>query len=184
MTKYLPTIIELHETVTELRKSEEWLDGIPDWMQELHQEHSSRKAEIDELEAAIAEATQERRGTEGQINEIREKVKHYQEQISLVRNQREYGALLQEIDGAKEEIKGLEEQALAAMERQEEAERQLQEIRSRIEGGESFEALALELSEDPGSRELEGDLGFFESGQGRGDQGLHDQGEHRGQSQW
>ena len=133
MTKYLPTIIELHETVTELRKSEELLDGIPDWMQELHQEHSSRKAEIDELEAAIAEATQERRGTEGQINEIREKVKHYQEQISLVRNQREYGALLQEIDAAKEEIKGLEEQALAAMERQEEAESKLAEEREGFE---------------------------------------------------
>jgi hypothetical protein len=129
MSQYLPTVIELHEAVTKLRAAEELLDGIPDWMQELHQEHSSRKSEIDELDAAIAEATQERRGTEGEINEIREKVKHFQEQISLVRNQREYGALLQEIDAAKEQIKGLEDLALAAMERQEEAESKLGEER-------------------------------------------------------
>ena len=100
MSNYLPTVIELHAAVTKLRTAEELLDGIPDWMQELHEEHSARKAEIDELDAA-----------------------------SLVRNQREYGALLQEIDGAKEQIKGLEEQALAAMERQEEAESKLGEER-------------------------------------------------------
>ena len=75
MNQQLATVIELHATVTKLRAAEELLVGIPDWMQELHQEHSSRKSEIDELEAAIAEATQERRGTEGEINEIREKVK-------------------------------------------------------------------------------------------------------------
>lgn len=45
-----------------------------------------------------------------------------------------------------------------------EAERQLYRIRSRIEAGESFESLAREFSEDPGSRELGGDLGFFPRG--------------------
>jgi peptidyl-prolyl cis-trans isomerase D len=45
-----------------------------------------------------------------------------------------------------------------------EAERQLYRVRSRIEAGESFEALARELSEDPGSRAQGGDLGFFPRG--------------------
>lgn len=144
MNQYLPTVIELHAARTKLRAAEELLDGIPDWMQELHEEHSARKSEIDELDAAIAEATQERRGTEGEINEIREKVKHYQEQISLVRNQREYGALLQEIDAAKEQIKGFEELALAAMERQEEAETKLGEERQGFEELDARYAVELE----------------------------------------
>ena len=50
---------------------------------------------------------------------MRQKVRHFQEQIGLVRNQREYGALLQEIDTAKAKIRELEEQVLEAMERQE-----------------------------------------------------------------
>lgn len=45
------------------------------------------------------------------------------------------------------------------------AEEELQQIRRRVESGEDFAALAAELSEDPGSREQGGDLGFFGRGQ-------------------
>jgi peptidyl-prolyl cis-trans isomerase D len=43
----------------------------------------------------------------------------------------------------------------------EEAEKELQKIRARIEAGEDFSKLASEVSEDPGSRAKGGDLGFF-----------------------
>lgn len=43
----------------------------------------------------------------------------------------------------------------------EEAREELARIRQRIEGGEEFEAVAREVSEDPGSAEQGGDLGFF-----------------------
>ena len=45
-----------------------------------------------------------------------------------------------------------------------EVEGRLREIRSRIEGGEDFAALASELSDDPGSKTRGGDLGFFGRG--------------------
>ena len=41
---------------------------------------------------------------------------------------------------------------------------QMQEIRARIERGEDFAAVAAEVSEDPGSKEGGGDLGFFGRG--------------------
>ena len=47
----------------------------------------------------------------------------------------------------------------------EEASRELEAIRQRIEGGEDFAAVAQEVSEDPGSAQRGGDLGMFGRGQ-------------------
>lgn len=129
MPEQLSTIVELQQALDELKAAEELLGGIPDWMQELHEEHSQQKAVIDELEAEVESAAQANRTAENEIADLREKVKHFQEQIGLVRNQREYGALLQEIDGAKQQISSFEDQALAALETQEEASGRLNEER-------------------------------------------------------
>ena len=43
--------------------------------------------------------------------------------------------------------------------------KQAEEIRARVAGGEDFAELASSLSEDPGSKESGGDLGFFKRGQ-------------------
>lgn len=127
MAGQLPTIVELQQAIDELNAAEQLLAGIPDWMQELHDEHSARQAAIDSLRAEVEDTVQARRIAEGEISDLREKVKHFQEQIGLVRNQREYGALLQEIDAAKQQIRAHEERALAAMEQQEEAAKRLRE---------------------------------------------------------
>ncbi len=126
---HLQTVIELQQALDKMRATEELLAGIPDWMQELHEQHSARNAEIESLETEIESLIQERRAHEAEIADYREKVKHYQEQISQVRNQREYGALLQEIDTAKRQIHNLEEQALATLESQEEIGSRLAEER-------------------------------------------------------
>lgn len=129
MNQPLETVVVLQQTLDQLKAAEERLHGIPDWMRELHEEHSGRKAEIDALETEVDEAASEKRAAEISALDLQEKLRHYQEQISLVRTQREYGALLQEIDTAKRQIKELEEQALAALERQEQAQARLAEER-------------------------------------------------------
>jgi predicted nucleic acid-binding Zn-ribbon protein len=123
----LKIIVELQHAIDELNTAEELLAGIPDWMQELHEEHSRQKAEMDGLQAALEEAELAKRTADGEISDLQAKVKHFQEQIGMVRNQREYGALLQEIDTAKEQISAVEERELAAMEQGDEAQRLLDE---------------------------------------------------------
>lgn len=123
-THPLDTIVALQHALGRLAAAEERLAGIPDWMRELHAEHSARKAEIEALSAVAAEAASERRTAELEIGTAQERLKHYQQQISLVRTQREYGALLHEIDTAKVQIKGFEDQAFQAMERHEQAQKQ------------------------------------------------------------
>jgi len=123
----LKIVVELQQAIDELTAAEELLGGIPEWMQELHEEHSRQKAEMDGLQAALDEADQAKRAADTEISDLQAKVKHFQEQIGMVRNQREYGALLQEIDTAKEQISATEERDLSSMEQGEEAKRLLDE---------------------------------------------------------
>ncbi len=115
----IDTIVNLQQAHDELKAAEELLQGIPDWMRELHDEYSTRRTEIGAIETLIAEADAERRTAEAEVTDSQEQLKHYQEQIGRVRNQREYSALLQEIDLIKQQIQRSEEQGIEAMERQE-----------------------------------------------------------------
>src|SRR5687768_12437856 len=110
-TQHLRTIVRLQRALDELRRAERQLAGVPDWMEELHGQHSARLAEIAAVQEAAEEAARNRRRAEGAIQEAAEKLKHFQQQVSLVRTQREYSALLTEIDTVKASIKSLEEQA-------------------------------------------------------------------------
>jgi len=67
MNQNLQHILELQTTLTQLREAEQRLQGIPDWMRELHAEHTKRKTEIETTEAAAAEAARQRRQAEGGV---------------------------------------------------------------------------------------------------------------------
>jgi hypothetical protein len=129
MSGPLQAILPLQTALDELKAAEEQLSGIPEWMEELHVEHSQQLAEIAALEQAVEEARAERRKAEGEIADAQEKLKRYQQQINLVSTQREYGALLQEIDTTKTQIQTSENEGLEAMERREQAEKELEDKR-------------------------------------------------------
>lgn len=133
MPGHLEAVVALHDALTKLDYAEQRLHGIPDWMRELHDEHSAAKAEIEEIEQAIADAGSERRSAEGAADEAREKLKRYQKQINEVSTQREYGALLQEIDTVKQQISDGETEALEAMERAEELSGELETKREEFQ---------------------------------------------------
>jgi predicted nucleic acid-binding Zn-ribbon protein len=124
-TSHLRTVVRLQAALDALRRAERQLAGVPDWMDELHEQHSARLAVIAAVGEAAQQASADRRKAEAAIQDANEKLKHYQQQISMVRTQREYSALLQEIDTVKGSIKGLEEQALAGMEGTEQAQAKL-----------------------------------------------------------
>jgi predicted nucleic acid-binding Zn-ribbon protein len=129
MNPHLETIVELQGAISQLKEAEQRLHGIPDWMRDLHEEHAARKAEIEALEQSAEEASRERRTAEAATQDAQEKLKKYQQQINRVSTQREYGALLQEIDTVKTQISSHEEQGLSALERHDKAQQELAEKR-------------------------------------------------------
>lgn len=150
--QHLQILRRLQQALDDLKRAERQLAGVPDWMAELHDQHSARLAEIAAVEEAADEAARNRRKAEAAILDANEKLKHFQQQVSMVRTQREYSALLTEIDTVKASIKALEEEALAGMEGYEEAQRRLAEERTAFAelDGRYQEALERWQAERPG----------------------------------
>lgn len=122
MSGHLDAIVSLHTTLIELTAAEGRLSSVPEWMRELHDEHSERKAEIEAVEADSLAAEQARRESEAALNDAEEQQKRYQEQLGKVSTQREYGALLKEIDTTKAQISESEQAAIEAAERKDQAD--------------------------------------------------------------
>lgn len=133
MTKPLETLVDLQNVMRELRELRIQLEDVPDSMKELHDKHQELSEEIAALEEASRAAETQRRAAEGDAEEAQTKIAHFQEQINKVTTQREYGALLSEIDQAKASKLASEEEALAELEKTEEAQTRLNELRSEFE---------------------------------------------------
>src|SRR4051812_10455837 len=67
MNQNLQSILELQSALTRLHEAEQRLHGIPDWMRELHEEHTTRKTEIEKIEETAAEAARQRRTAEAAV---------------------------------------------------------------------------------------------------------------------
>lgn len=130
MTDALNQLIRLTQAMRLLAADSALLTGVPDEMKALHEEFTREKATIARLEEDAESAALERRKADGAIADAQEKLKHFQQQVGRVRNQREYGALLTEIDNAKQSTRAIEELALAALERSEELGRELESRRA------------------------------------------------------
>lgn len=133
MPSHLDAVVLLQTTLDDLESSENKLNSIPDWMQELHDEHSTQQEEINRVAEVGLEAERERRAAEAQLSDAQEKLKHYQDQIGRVSTQREYGALLKEIDTVKEQISEAERVSLESFERNETAQQELKTMREAFE---------------------------------------------------
>ena len=132
MSQLTDTVLELHGVLTRIEDLNQQYNDVPPSMQELKREHDSTEAEINDLEAIIKESEIERRSAEGEAVELSSKADKYQEQISDVQTQREYGALLSEIDSSKGQAKESEERAIAATEKHDEAAKTLEELKDRF----------------------------------------------------
>lgn len=152
MSGHLEAIVSLQTTLAELAAADRRLNSIPEWMRELHEEHSEGLAAIDAVAAEGQAADQERREAEAALDDAQERQKRYQEQLARVSTQREYGALLTEIDTTKSQVAESEQAALDATERKEQSEAKLAELRAAFRDlDERYKAeLAKWESEKPG----------------------------------
>lgn len=129
MSGQLQSIVALQGALDELTAAQARIAGIPDWMKELHDEHQAKTAQIEGVAASAEEARTKRRAAEAALADAQAKLEHFQGQISRVTTQREYGALLKEIDTVKEQIAGFERVAFDCIEAFDAAQAELDTLR-------------------------------------------------------
>lgn len=127
MTKYLQELLKLQEVDMKIMALCQEKESLPLEMEKFSEavkvEEDKKKAMEEENQILVKERRQKERELEGK-NETRKK---FQEQLYQVKSNKEYSALLHEIEDVKKEIEKLEEEILVLMEKIEEREKSLSE---------------------------------------------------------
>lgn len=110
MNPQLKVLVELQNNLTQQTQIARQLEN-PEALREIAGEYSSAKASKEQCDAALETALAERKAIETDVAEKREQVKALRQQMQMVRNQKEYSAILNSIDQIQK-ILTLQEEAL------------------------------------------------------------------------
>jgi hypothetical protein len=130
MPRELDSLVQLQLALKEADTARRQLEDLPDSMREVHDQHRTAVETMRRLEEQIESDEHERRIAEAAAADANLKLGQYQDQINRVTTQREYGALLKEIDAVKAKVGGHEEEALGVIERIDVARRELEQVRA------------------------------------------------------
>lgn len=88
-------------------------DTVPEELADIDRAYRERVDAVARIRERLVEAEAERRRAEGELSDYQEKQKKYQGQLRSVQSSREYGAVLNEIDGVEKQVRGAEDRILA-----------------------------------------------------------------------
>jgi uncharacterized protein len=119
MNPDLAGLIRLQRAESELRRVEADLLSVPRRRGELDASLAAEKAKLDGARTSLDASQKNRRKFEGELQDLESKRSKYKGQLMEVKTNKEYTAMLHEIEGVEREIRGREDQVLAEMESQE-----------------------------------------------------------------
>ncbi len=122
--------------------------AIPARIQEWEDTLNSRKAELEELNGEVEERKKAQRHLERQLDQKQVDLSKYNTQLPLIKTNREYKAILVEIDMVEKDISDLEEEILAKMDDVEEVEGRAREKREELRRAEEETAKERQKLED------------------------------------
>jgi uncharacterized protein len=117
MNPDLEGLVRLQRAETDLRRVEADLTELPVERAALDDRLASERARLDAAREALGECQRSRRQLEGDLQDLETKRSRYKAQLMEVKTNKEYTAMLHEIEGVEREIRGREDQVLAEMER-------------------------------------------------------------------
>src|SRR5947207_12332464 len=119
MNPRLERLIQLQRADSELRRTQDGLAEIPRRKAELEAELASERAHLDRAKASLDESLKARRRHEGSLQDLEGKRSRYKGQLMEVKTNKEYTAMLHEIETVEREIRGIEDEVLSEMEKAE-----------------------------------------------------------------
>ena len=108
----LDTLYRLQDRIRFVAERQKERDTVPVELTEVDQEYREKVDTVIRLKQRLVTADAERRREEAELVEVKEKLKKYQTQLRQVQTSREYGALLNEIDGVEKLVRSTEDRVL------------------------------------------------------------------------
>src|SRR5918999_1168574 len=119
MNPDLAGLIRLQRADSELRRVEADLALIPRRRSELQASLAAERGKLEAPRVSLDGSQKNPRRFEGELQDLESKRSKYKGQLMEVKTNKEYTAVLHEIEGVEREIRGREDQVLAEMERAE-----------------------------------------------------------------
>jgi len=116
MNPDLERLIRLQRAESDLRRGEAELAEIPRHRSELESALAAEKARLDTGRQELAGGQKARRQHEADLQDLEAKRSRFKGQLMEVKTNKEYTAMLHEIEGVEREIRSREDQILAEME--------------------------------------------------------------------
>ncbi|MCI0408471.1 MAG: hypothetical protein L0191_07895, partial [Acidobacteria bacterium] len=116
MEPHLEKLLRLQEVALAIEKLNRELASIPVRIQDLDQSLARHRAEAAKAKDDLAGHQKERRKLEGDLQTVEAKISKYQAQLMEVKTNKEYTAMLHEIDRAKGDRDTVDTSILQAME--------------------------------------------------------------------
>jgi uncharacterized protein len=113
----------------ELERSKEYL---PDMMNNLNREIEEAQGRLDTAQTSLEEAKIAQKNLEVEIKSKEAELQKYQQQMMTIKTNKEYDALVAEIDAVKSEIAERERRLLETMEKSETLEKEIPELNERV----------------------------------------------------
>jgi uncharacterized protein len=115
----LDALIQLQHADASLRRVEAELGAIPGSRAEIEARLGTERERLDAAKAALEGCQKSRRGHEGAVQDFETKRSKYKGQLMEVKTNKEYTAMLHEIETVEREIRSREDQILGEMEQAE-----------------------------------------------------------------
>ena len=119
MLQDLERLIDLQRVESDLRRTESELGEVPRRQADLDAALASERGRLDGAREALSLSQKARRQYEAELQDLEAKRSRYKTQLMDVKTNKEYTAMLHEIEGVEREIRAREDQILAEMERAE-----------------------------------------------------------------
>jgi len=127
VTDLLGQLYRLQTRIRFVQEGEKRRDTVPEDLVEVDREFQEKVQTVAALKERLTEAELEKRKADGELADLKEKLKKYQAQLRAVSSSREYSAALNEIDGVEKLIRSTEDRFLELEEEIEKARADLDE---------------------------------------------------------
>ena len=119
MNAELEKLVRLHHAETHLKRIESDLADVPRLRKEIEDRLERDRARLDAAKSALATSQKNRREYETAVADLKGKLSKYKGQLMEVKTNKEYTAVLHEIEGVERDIRARDDLTFAEMEKEE-----------------------------------------------------------------